>query len=32
MIRRAHQIAVSMFLEETGALGITTGSTASCWC
>ena len=23
MIRRAHQIAVSMFLEETGALGIT---------
>jgi DNA-binding MarR family transcriptional regulator len=24
MIRRAHQIAVSLFLEETGALGITT--------
>src|SRR6476659_2410885 len=23
MIRRAHQIAVSMFLEETGELGIT---------
>src|SRR5690242_6710582 len=23
MIRRAHQIAVSLFLEETGALGIT---------
>ena len=24
MIRRAHQIAVSLFLEETGELGITT--------
>ena len=23
MIRRAHQIAVSLFLDETGALGIT---------
>ena len=23
MIRRAHQIAVSLFLEETGALGVT---------